>query len=313
MFNKKLLICTIVSTLFLTGCGSSVSSGALSADKGFSTMDSINSEYAMPEESIEFGEVEGSSMGSDTSENITSSRKLIRNFDISIETKNFDDVVSNIQNKTKELNGYIERSSVDTGSYYNSNYNRYSYMTIRVPSDKLDEFVNDIKEKSNVTNISESTEDITLQYVDVESRKIALETEQERLIQLLEKAESVEDIITIENRLSEVRYKLESYTSQLRTMDNQVDYSTIDINISEVEREEKVEPKTFFGEISERFSDNLYELIQGIRATVIGIIGSMPFIIFYGVIIFVFVILIKKIDKKRVNKKKNKENKEENK
>lgn len=312
MFNKKLLICTIISTILLMGCGSSASSGALSADKEFATMDSVNSEYAVSEESINFGSTAEVPTSSNKQEQNAISRKLIRTFDISIETKNFDDVVSNIQNKTKELNGYVERSSVDAGSYYNSNYNRYSNMTIRIPSNKLDEFVNDIKENSNVTNISESTEDITLQYVDVESRKIALDTEQERLIQLLEKAETVEDIITIESRLSEVRYKLESYTSQLRTMDNQVDYSTIEISVSEVEREEKVEPKTFFGEISERFSDNLYELMQGIRSAIIGIIGSLPFIVFYGIIIFAFVVFIRKLDKKRVNKKKNKENKEDN-
>ena len=65
------------------------------------------------------------------------------------------------------------------------------------------------------------------------------------ILELLEKAGTVEDIITIEGRLSEVRYQLEAYASQLRTFDNQVDYSTVHINISEVERETKVEPKTF--------------------------------------------------------------------
>ena len=54
-------------------------------------------------------------------------------------------------------------------------------------------------------------DDVTLRYVDVDSHKKALETEQERLLALLEKAENVEDIITIENRLSDVRYELENY------------------------------------------------------------------------------------------------------
>ena len=68
---------------------------------------------------------------------------------------------------------------------------------------------------------------MTLQYVDLESHKKALTTEQDRLIELMEQAETVEDIITIEGRLSEVRYQLESMESQLRTYDNKIDYSTV--------------------------------------------------------------------------------------
>lgn len=88
-----------------------------------------------------------------------------------------------------------------------------------------------VSEIGNVTQKNESVEDVTLQYVDVESRKKALETEQERLMELLSSAENMEDLLAIESKLSEVRYELENYGSQLRMLDNQIDYSTVNVDV----------------------------------------------------------------------------------
>jgi hypothetical protein len=237
--------------------------------------------------------------GSAVSEIAQVNRKLIRTFDMNIETKEFDTVLSGIQSKVQQLGGYIEQSSLDGGSEYYSNYNRYSNMTVRIPSDKLDGFIENVKDTANVTYISESTEDITLRYVDVESRKIALETERDRLLELLEKAETVEDIITIEGRLSEVRYKLESYASQLRTFDNQVDYSTVHISIREVDRETKVEPKTFWEEVTDEFGDSLYGIGRDCRNFAIWFLGTSPYLLIWAAVISAAVLVLRMVGKKR--------------
>ena len=176
-------------------------------------------------------------------------------------------------------------------------------MTVRIPSSKLDGFIQNVKDTANVTYISESTDDITLKYVDVESRKIALETERDRLLELLEKAETVEDIITIEGRLSEVRYQLESYASTLRTYDNQVDYSTVHINISEVARETRVEPKGFWEEVKEEFGDSLYDMGRSARNFAIWFLGSLPYLILWAVVIAVIVAGVWLVRKKKRLKK----------
>jgi hypothetical protein len=261
-------------------------------------------EEAKAEEAIEMemADTAGATTTAGISETAQVNRKLIRTFDMQIETKEFDDVLSGIQAKVQELGGYIEQSSLDSGSAYYSSYNRYSNMTVRIPSSKLDGFIQGVKDTANVTYISESTEDITLRYVDVESRKIALETERDRLLELLEKAETVEDIITIEGRLSEVRYQLESYASQLRTMDNQVDYSTVHINIHEVQRETNVEPKTFWDEGKEEFGDSLYDMGRSVRNLAIGILGSSPYILLLIIFLAVIILALKHIKKKKQNK-----------
>ena len=303
-----LLSVLLAIAMLATGCGAS--SKYESAASAPMAMDMAVTEEAAPEEyyAEETIEMEEASTGTVTTNSTVSqtaqvNRKLIRTFDVNIETKEFDDVLSGIQSKVQELGGYIEQSSLDGGSAYYNHYNRYSNMTVRIPSDKLDSFIANVKETANVTYISESTEDITLRYVDTESRKIALETERDRLLELLEKAETVEDIITIEGRLSEVRYELESYASQLRTFDNQVDYSTVHINISEVDRETKVEPKTFWEEVTEEFGDSLYDMGRGVRNFAIWFLGSSPYLLIWAAVIVIAVFGMRAVGKKKRLKK----------
>lgn len=303
MKSRLRLLAVLLTVAALTaGCGGASKEMAASAPMAadMATEEAAAEEYYGEEPAeMETAAAGGVSTNSTVSQTAQVNRKLIRTFDVNIETKEFDDVLSGIQAKVQELGGYIEQSSLDGGSAYYSHYNRYSDMTVRVPSDKLDSFIVNVKETANVTYISESTEDITLRYVDTESRKIALETERDRLLELLEKAETVEDIITIESRLSEVRYELESYASQLRTFDNQVDYSTVHISIREVDRETKVEPKTFWEEVTEEFGDSLYDMGRGFRNFAIWFLGSSPYLVIWAVVIAVIILGCRTVGKKR--------------
>ena len=238
-----------------------------------------------------------------TSENgleaqVENGRKLIRTVSLSLETKEFDSVLTNLSTKTTELSGYIETSSVN-GNSYSHHSTRYASYVIRIPADKLNEFVEVVSELGNVTQKNESVEDVTLRYIDVESHKKALETEQERLLELLSKAENMEEILTIESKLSDIRYEIENYESQLKTMDNQIDYSTVSVYVDEVERVTDTGEKGFFEEIKERFGNSLYVVARGIRGLVIGILGSLPILIVCGGVIAVVVIVVRKILKKR--------------
>lgn len=238
-----------------------------------------------------------------TSENgleaqVENGRKLIRTVSLSLETKEFDSVLTNLSTKTTELGGYIETSTVN-GNSYSHHSTRYASYVIRIPADKLNEFVEVVSELGNVTQKNESVEDVTLRYIDVESHKKALETEQERLLELLSKAENMEEILTIESKLSDIRYEIENYESQLKTMDNQIDYGTVSVYVDEVERVTDTGEKGFFEEIKERFGNSLYVVARGIRGLVIGILGSLPILIVCGGVIAVVVIVVRKILKKR--------------
>lgn len=229
-------------------------------------------------------------------------QKLIRTKNISAETKEFDHAIADINIKVNELSGYIENSSTrGTGRGYNL---RTLNMTIRIPSKNLDAFVQSIEGTVAILNTSESARDVTLSYVDMESHVKALRVEQEALMQLLQKAEDLDDIIRIQSQLTNVRYEIESYESSLRTLQNQVDYATVILNVSEVETETPIIEEMSFGEeMMMGLRDNLETIGMGLRDFALWFIVSIPYFVIWGVIIFVVVFVAKKIMKKRKAKK----------
>ncbi len=184
-------------------------------------------------------------------------------------------------------------------------------MTIRIPAEKLDEFLLAVGEVSNVISRNESVTDVTLEYVDLESHKRVLLAEQERLLELLEKAETIEDIISLESRLSQVRYQIESMEAQLRTMDNRVNYSTVYLYINEVAKLTPVKEQTVWEKISTGFASSLYNVGEGFVNFGIGFIIFLPYLLVWVIIIVVFTLLLKLLIKCAVKKrqKKIKENK----
>ena len=158
-------------------------------------------------------------------------------------------------------------------------------------------------EIGNITYESESVEDVTLKYVDLSSHKKMLVAEQERLMELLENAGSMEDIITIESRLSEVRYQIESMESQLRTFDNQVDYSTVHINVEEVERYTPQPEKSTWERIKSGFAENVYRVTNGIKNFAIEFVIAIPIMIIWVIGIAVAILLGRKILKKKRQRK----------
>lgn len=235
-----------------------------------------------------------------------SSRKLIRTVNISAETEDFDALVPSLQNQVKTLGGYIESISVyDVGSYYVEEREvkqRCANLTARVPKEKLDGFLAQVGEQTNVTSRSESVEDVTLQYVDLESHKKVLLTEQERLLELMGQAENVEDIIAIEGRLSEVRYQLESMESQLRIYDNQIDYSTVYLTVQEVRKYSAPQTATVWQRIESGFVKSLEDIGFGIRDFAISFVIDIPYIVLWIVLIVLAVLvwhILRKVWKKR--------------
>ena len=314
--KKKVLACVLSGILAVSifGCGSKSMMATESAMENAAYDDMA---YDSGYDTTESASAEEAGSGAVTSENgieevQETDRKLIRNVNLSLQTKEFDTVLDNMSQKIKDLGGYIQDSSV-WGSSSDYSSSRSASYTLRIPSDKLDEFIDVVETLGNVTYKNESVDDVTLRYVDVDSHKKALETEQERLLALLEKAENVEDIITIENRLSDVRYELENYESQIRLLDNQIDYSTVYVDISEVSRVTDTGKQGFFEEVASRFSDSVYVVLMGLRGFAIGILGSLPILVVWGVILAVVVILLRKfVFKKSKKNKKNTDQTSEN-
>lgn len=302
----------------MAGCGSSKYNSAGSTDAGYGAannsfaaadtaslteMADMNfyDEAAAAEEYYEYEEAGAGSNAEILEENSQSSeRKLIKTVDLQAETENYDVLITNLENQIVSLGGYIEYQSQYNGSSY-AGYDetRNAYMQIRIPAQRLSEFVVKIGEESNITSKEERVEDVTLQYVDLESHRNALSIEQERLLELLERAETIEDIIALEQRLSDVRYQLESMESQIRTLINQVDYSTVNLSIQEVRRLTPVEEKSVWDKMKNGFVKSIYRIGDDIEYEMIRFVINIPYFIIWIVIIIVIILILRAIAKRR--------------
>ena len=241
---------------------------------------------------------------SDAESAVQTTQKLIRTVYLSAETEDMDTLLSGVEQRITELQGYVESREVYNGSSYSSNRNRYAELVIRVPAENLDGFVNHLDEASNIISSRETAEDVTLDYVATQSRITALETEQTRLLELLAKAENMEDLLLIEARLTEVRAELEKVVSQLRLYDNLVDYGTIRLNITEVRQYTVVnKPETVWERISTGFVDSLKGLGTGITEIFIFLIVALPYIAVVALCVAALVFGIKALRKKKKKEK----------
>lgn len=199
------------------------------------------------------------SMGSDGAENqlfatakatddmikeqsLPDARKIIMNSELSIEVESFDDSFNEIQRMTEQSRGFIQSSN----SYVRSSgvgddikEFKEGHITLRIPSSEFNTVLSGVKKLGKVINSSVSGSDITKQYVDTEARLRSKEIQQERLLDILGRAEKVEDILRVEEELNRVRTEIEMYASQISNWDNLVQYSTINIYMREVEPKDK--------------------------------------------------------------------------
>ena len=298
MKQKKLialLLVLILTVSVLTGCGAA-------------TMDSVAMESpAAPMEPMKneaAADMIQSAAGS-MSAQVQTNQKLIRRVYINAETEYLETLLNNLTAQIGALGGYIESQQLHNGSAYSSYRRRSATLTIRIPADKLDGFIGQVQDVSNVVSYNESQEDVTLTYVSTESRIKALETEQERLLELLAQAENMSDLLEIEARLTDVRYELERVTSQLRVMANQVDYATVELSIDQVKVYTEVEEQTVWQRIGSGFKKNLKNMGENLVNFFGWGVTYSPQLVIYGVLITVAVILLRRRAAKRKNIKKN--------
>lgn len=240
--------------------------------------------------------------GTGTTDIVSPDRKIIKTVRESVQTENFDDFLREVRESVSELGGYISSANQSGDSYYNSNLHRNASLTVRIPADKLDEFTAKIDGLGVVTSYSESMDDVTGAYVDVESRIAVLEAEETALLAMLAEATNVSTSLEIRKRLTDVQGDLASLRAQKKTYDSLIAYSTVYMSIYEVRRAETANPG-FFEEVGGVFSDSLYDIGTGLRDFAVWFLGNIIYIVIFAGIVAGAIILLKKLIKNRKSKK----------
>lgn len=297
-----LLLTLALALALLTACGANSASPAL---KQTASMD-----YAMVEEVA--AEAPAAMMnasntlagaGETGSVPLPESRKWIVTVDMSAETEDLDALLASLSETVAKMKGYVEDQNIYNGSTFSSHRRRNANLTIRIPAEDVDAFAAEVSGIANVVSKNVSREDITLKYVATESKVTALKTEESRLLELLAQAETMSDLLEIEARLSDVRYELESHSSQLRLYDNQVDYATIFLFIDEVQEYTPIAEKTVWERIRDGFKDSIEGVGDGFVDFFVWILANSPYLVVWGVIIVAALLLIRKLRKGRIPRK----------
>ena len=290
---QLLTVCVFTGSVMI-GCGSSATSDYKAESPAMEAAGAIIEESceAAAEWETDTWDENGGEYDTEAPE-VQSNRKLITTMNLDVETTEFDELMINVEKKVAQAGGYIENSNQWNGYYYSDDeQSRNASLTIRVPAGNLDSFVEMLDQNSNITNKSKSVEDVTLSYVDLESHKTALKAEEQRILELLDQAETLEEILQIEDKLTDVRYRLDSMESQLRTYDNQINYSTLYLNISEVQRVTPAAPESTWEAIKTGFTENLYRVGNGLRNFGIGFVVSLPYIVVFIIALVIFVLIV---------------------
>lgn len=238
--------------------------------------------------------------------------KIIYSSDVTVETTDFDATLQALDAMVKDYGGWVESSSVNGANYYSRSRgyasNRSASYTLRIPSGRFDQLMNSLSTLGNVPYSHTYTENVTAQYYDVQAHLTAYKTQEARLLEMMEVAETVEDIILLEDRLTELRYRIESLQSSLNNWDRRVSYSSVYLSVEEVqvytpEAETRV---SFARQMWLSLKSGLEDVGEACKDFLLWFLEALPTLLILAVVILVAVILIRKGSARAKRKKQEK-------
>ena len=321
------LLLAAMMLLSLCACGSTNTSKQTSTASGSAVNSSYSSydvgEYAMEEAMMADGDMAYGFSAvpmAANSTNTTAARsaeseapsenpdKIIYSADVTVETTAFDETIGKVSALVEQFGGWIEASSVSGSNYYQKSRGtastRDASYTLRIPSGRFQELMDSLSGLGNIPYSHIYTENVTAQYYDVQAHLKAYQTQETRLLEMMELAETVEDVITIEDRLTELRYQIESLQSRLNNWDRRVSYSTISLSVKEVREytpEEKVNP-TYGEELAQALKDGLENAGQFLKDLLVLLVEALPVLLLLIPILWLVIWLLRRIIRKMTAK-----------
>ncbi len=233
--------------------------------------------------------MESRSAGSTGDTTAVAGEKIIYTAYLSLETKDYDTARADLEQALAEAGGWMENSSESN----NSDNTRSLSMTLRVPEENYESFLEAAGQTGSVVTRSEQADDVTAQYTDVAGRIANLEGQRDRLRELQASAESLSDLLDIEAQLSEVQYQLESWQSQLDWYDDQIASCTVTVSLREVETYTPT-GSNFFERMGAAFAEGWQNFVRGLAAIAVTLAGLWPVVILVAAAAVAVVVLFKR-------------------
>ena len=226
--------------------------------------------------------------------------KIIYSANVQVETTAFEESLAKLDALVESFGGWVESSSLNGSNYADKSRGavsrRSASYTLRIPSDRFQELMSSLSDLGNIPYSHIYTENVTAQYYDVQARLTAYKTQEQRLLEMMELAESVEDIILLEDRLTEVRYSIESLQTSLNNWDRQVSFSSVYLDLMEVQvysPEPQVQP-SYGQRLATALKSGLRDFGDFFKELLIWLVGALPTLLLLGAVAAVIIIVVKK-------------------
>ena len=308
---KKTLSLLLAALLMFALCACGSANTAASAPSAAYDMATTEAAYPEAEEAAEYG---GFAVAAGTQLETGSGaapegspEKLIYSASATVETTEFDQTVEKLTALVAEYGGFVESSSINGSNYYSQSRGysseRYASYVIRVPSDRFSTLMSSLSTLGNVPYSHTYTENITAQYYDTDARLTAYKTQETRLLEMMEIAETVEDLISIEEKLTELRYKIESLQSTLNNWDRQVSYSSLNLDVQEVIEYTPESRMSYGQELALALTNGLKRTGEFFKDLLLTLVGALPALVILAVVLAILIPVWKKRRKARRMKK----------
>lgn len=340
-FVKKMstmLLAAIFTTGLLTGCGGSGS--AYTSDKAAPSNNAAAADYAPAEnggygagiaqdsytmneaaaaEEMDYADSKAQSEDN-TTQNMDSmtllEEKLVYRCNLEIETLDYTGTIKSIKEAIAQYGGVIQSENETDSSYewYYADYQKTqgtmrNYIEIRVPSKNYDSFVSALDGVGKITSKSSSIDNISQQYYDTTTQIDALKIQEKNLLEMMEQCDTIEDMLTVQERLTTVQYELNRLQTNKRYMDVDVAYSYVDISIEEVMEfridEEPVKKNTFADRLKNTLESTYSGFLMFLEVVLFLFIRLFPYLVIIGIILLFA--LRKTIKRHKEEKKRRKE------
>ena len=276
---------------FTASCGSSKNSESF---ESYTTDTAYSEEIA--DESDDYGAYDYAD-----NEVIMAERQIIKRASMDVETRDFDEAVKKVKEEVEKNGGYISGSTTGGSKTEGT---RYANFTCRIPSESYENFISGSGNFGNVTYLNESEEDVTEEYIDLDARINNLEAQLEKLNELLDKAESLEDMLTIQGYITDTQYELDSYTGRMKALSRQVSFSTVNVSVDEV-AVYSANKDSFASRIGNAFFGMWESFVNFLQNFVISLIYALPYLIIIAAAVVVIIVIKRKRKAKLASLKEN--------
>lgn len=228
------------------------------------------------------------------SEDVFTDEKIIQTYNLSIETKNIKTSLDQLEALVKKEGGFIENAQ-QSGKMQEGE-DASAFYVLRIPRGKVDIVRGELEQLGQILYFSQQQDNITKSYRDTQARAELLKAKEEKLIELLEKAENVEDLITIESKIMDLQFEREQLQAYLKDLDQQVDFDTYYVDFAQVK---VFTEKGFSQKIKDSFTEGLQGFWRFLENSILFIIYNWAFLILLGALVVGVIFIIKALRKKK--------------